>query len=198
MEQEQSWLSLRAYARLTDGVLPPYATLLVSELIRYIPMTIWYAFPSHLPRESLHQGVAFWQTDNRYDLAFPLEDLNDGWRKNGAIGQELYGSGACFAIVNEAYVKIPAANCTVYSEFPILGTRFDAAENVLTLTLSGSARCRGKIAILGRTGAVIASAAPRAAPEHRELVPVTVAPDHTIQFDSPGDSILRIRFGGGT
>jgi hypothetical protein len=38
-------------------------------LIRYIPMTVWYAYPSHLPGESLHQGEAFWKTTNRYDLA---------------------------------------------------------------------------------------------------------------------------------
>jgi hypothetical protein len=219
MEQYQCWYSLREYYRLTEGVLPPYAALLVGELIRYIPMTVWYAYPSHLPGESLHQGEAFWKTTNRYDLAIPLEDLNDGWRRNGAVGQELYGAGACFALVSESYVPVPGSGCTVFSEYPLLFTSWDATKNVLTLRLGGSARYRSKIEIRGRTGAVTATATsgPQITPKTSvtpktpktaktqtkpQALPlsltVTDLPDRGFRLESPGDSVVSIRFAPST
>lgn len=194
MEQYQSWLSLREYYRLTEGVAPSYVGLLVSELIRYIPMTVWAAYPAHLPPGSLHQGEAFWKTDNHYELAIPLEDINDGWRKNGSVGQELYGAGACFAIRKETQVSIPQAGCTLFSEYPILSHEWNAKEGLLTLRLGGSARYRSKVEIRGREGTILASAAPRLKPELRQDLPITRVTDQQVRLEAPGDCLIRLRF----
>lgn len=194
MEQYQCWYSLSEYCRLTDGALPPHAVFLVDELIRHIPMTIWSAYPAHLPPSSLHQGEAFWKSKNRYELAIPLEDISDGWRKNGSVGQEIYGAGACFALVNNTYTAVPQAGCTVFSEHLLMSTEWDASENVLTLRLAGAYRSLGKIEVRGKAGSVRASVAHRNAPEQRTPLTVDIRPDGILHLEAPGDSVIRLRF----
>jgi hypothetical protein len=150
MEQHQSWYSLREYYLRTRADLPPPARLLVSEFLRCVPETIWFTYPAHLPHASLHppDRKTFWQTTNAYDAYIPVEDLNDGWRKNGSVGQELYGAGAAFQIASLTCTPVPEAGVVVYCEYPLLETpRWDASKGKLVLRVGGVGSHSAKLEI---------------------------------------------------
>jgi hypothetical protein len=137
-DQHQVWYSLSQYYVRADSALSGSARYLTGEALRYIPQVAWYTYPTNLPPESLHRGVPFWHSKNLYALAIPVEDLNDGWRKNGSVGQELYGAGAAFEFASRAYVRVPEAGVLVYCEYPILKTDWDAGHKTLTVQVGGS------------------------------------------------------------
>lgn len=136
-DQHWVWGSLWRYYLLTEAQLPPDVRALVSELIRYAPQVAWYTYPPNLPPESLHKGKGFWNTVNHFELYLPVEDLNDGWRDNGSVGQMLYGAGAAFDFASEAYTPLPEGKALVYCELPLLHTEWNAAQKTATLRLGG-------------------------------------------------------------
>ncbi|MBC7806844.1 MAG: hypothetical protein H7145_11915, partial [Akkermansiaceae bacterium] len=155
MEQHQSWCSLREYYQRTRADLPPPARLLVSEFLRCVPETIWFTYPAHLPPASLYpmDRKTFWQTTNAYDAYIPVEDLNDGWRKNGYVGQELYGAGAAFQIASLTCTPVPQAGILVYCEYPLLETpRWDARKGELVLRVGGVGSHSAKLEISSLPG----------------------------------------------
>ncbi|MCW3052371.1 MAG: hypothetical protein JWN14_1541 [Chthonomonadales bacterium] len=136
-DQHQVWYSLYQYYLRSGGALSAPVQYLVAEALRYIPQVAWYTYPTHLPAASLHVGVPFWHSKNIFTLAIPVEDLNDGWRKNGSVGQELYGAGAAFDFATRAYVRVPEAGVLVYCEYPILKTAWAADHKLLTVQIGG-------------------------------------------------------------
>jgi hypothetical protein len=136
-DQHQVWHSLYQYYLLAYPVMPAFARLLVAEAVRCIPQVAWYTYPPNLPPESLHEGVPFWHSKNIFSLAIPVEDLNDGWRKNGSVGQELYGAGAAFDIASNAYIRVPEAGLLIFCEYPVLKTEWLGKEKVIDFEIGG-------------------------------------------------------------
>ena len=165
MEQHQIWYSLREYLRLTDSVLPQGTQTLVAEFLRYAPATIWYAYPGHLPADSLFTGETFWKTDSNYHLQIPVEDLNTGWKKNGTVGQEIYGAGAAFTIASQSYRAVPEAGLLVFSEYPLHKVTWDATRKSLLLDVGGVSQYAAKIEIRPLEASGKAGVFPWAAPE---------------------------------
>lgn len=209
MEQHQAWYSLREYYLLCHDRLDPSARLLVSEFLRYAPQTIWYAYPAFLPATSLHQGPAFWNTDNDYRLYIPVEDLVDGWRKNGSVGQEVYGAGGVFSIASRAYTPVPEAGLLVFSEYPLLKCQWDPKANSLLLQVGGTNTfpCKVEVRPLIKAGKVMPCAWPdfghvmaRVAPHVTpQIAGKAIALSQTsiegravVRTSVPGDSFLRL------
>ena len=199
MEQHQSWYALRQYYRLTHAVLPPYANCLVAEFLRYAPMTIWYAYPPHLPAESLHEGPAFWKTTNVYDAFIPVEDLNEGWRKNGSVGQEIYGAGAAFNVANEAYTRIPAADIVLFCEYPLLKAEWDGERKVLSAQIGGVSHHEAKVEVRfdptlsgwPQASELRASYADTANPQTTKPLTTAVV-GQALRMTVPGESVLTV------
>ncbi|MBI3922793.1 MAG: hypothetical protein HY318_15340 [Armatimonadetes bacterium] len=199
MEQHQCWYALRQYYLLTREVLPPFAKCLVSEFIRYAPMTIWCAYPPHLPPESLHQGPAFWKTINAYEAYIPVEDLNDGWRKNGSVGQEIYGAGAAFNVANESYTRIPQAGITLFCEYPVLKAEWDDKQKTLRVQIGGVSHHEAKVEIRfdpklsgwGKAEDLKARSKPLDGEEALKQLKTTVS-DKALRLTIPGESILTV------
>jgi hypothetical protein len=162
-------------------------------------MTIWDAYPPHLPPASLHQGKAFWGTTNLYDLYIPVEDLNDGWRRNGSVGQELYGAGAAFNIATEAYTRLPEAGLLLFCEYPLLKAAWDSKQRTLTAHVGGVAQHEAKLEVRfdrarsgwQRPGDLKATCAPEGRPEAAQPLTVTIAGE-ALRMAVPGESIVRI------
>ena len=157
MEQHQIWYSLREYLRSTHSVLPEGSQTLVAEFLRYAPATIWYAYPVHLPADSLFTGETFWKTDSNYLLQIPVEDLNTGLKKNGSVGQEIYGAGAVFTIASQNYTPVREAGLLIYSEYPLQKISYDTKQKSLLLEVGGVSRYASKIEVRpleapGKTG----------------------------------------------
>jgi hypothetical protein len=210
MEQHQAWYSLREYYLRSYSQLDPAPQLLVTEFLRYAPQTVWYAYPAYLPAASLHQGPAFWNTDNDYRLYIPVEDLSDGWRKNGSVGQEVYGAGGVFSIASHAYTLVPEAGLLVFSEYPLLKCQWDPKAKSLLLQVGGTSAFRGKVEVrpLVHAGqavpcawsdfaSVLARAAPRTTPQAAgkaiALIRTKVGDHPALRISIPGNSFLRLQ-----
>jgi hypothetical protein len=51
-------------------------------------------------------------------LWIALEDLQDGWLKSGAVGQEVYGAGNAFGILPRHYLQVPGEEFMIYIDYP--------------------------------------------------------------------------------
>jgi hypothetical protein len=77
-------------------------------------------------------------------LAIPLEDIYEGWRKAGEVGQEVYGAGAAFAFVERAYHRVPGAAFLIYCDYFIDDFRVDPEGSSVSFRIGGDRRlsCR--------------------------------------------------------
>ncbi len=199
MEEHQSWYSLRQYYLLARRALPNSARRLVAEFLRYAPMTIWDTYPPHLPPESYHQGKAFWNTTNVYDLYIPLEDLNDGWRRNGSVGQELYGAGAAFNLATEAYTRVSGTGILLFCEYPLLDVKWESTLRALTAHIGGvtpygakmEVRVGGAPAGWQKSADLAATWAPEASPGPAKPLTIAVSGE-ALRLTAPGESVIRI------
>jgi hypothetical protein len=117
---------LEVFAALDDYVkeaaaagikILPGLTILLPELIKYGAHRLPFYYPPMLPKSILSDEVKTGQTDP--SLWIPLEDLYDGWEKNGKVGQEVYGAGIGFGVVPRQYIKIPEGHFMLYTDYPI-------------------------------------------------------------------------------
>ena len=99
-EQYDSWLGIRSFIAATSaGKHRPALLISGTDLARRFERgtlaTMQYALPPNLPRtaESATPVEYSFVTRNRLDWMIPLEDLRDGTRISGQIGQEIYGAG---------------------------------------------------------------------------------------------------------
>jgi len=53
------------------------------------------------------------------NLWIAIEDINDGWEKSGAVGQEVYGAGVAFGIVPRHIHEIEGRGCFLYVDYPV-------------------------------------------------------------------------------
>lgn len=75
----------------------PSVSLLLDEFIRFIVSRAIYYYPPMLPTEILSAKVKMGEVDPNLWIA--LEDLHDGWEASGEVGQEVYGAGNAFHII---------------------------------------------------------------------------------------------------
>jgi hypothetical protein len=99
-EQYESWLGLRSFLAATAGGKHRPAILtsganLARRFERSTLATLQYSLPPNLPStaESSKPVEYSFVPQNRLDWMIPLEDLRDGTRISGQIGQEIYGAG---------------------------------------------------------------------------------------------------------
>jgi hypothetical protein len=92
------------------------AVLLLSEYTRFVLDRCWYYFPSELPKEMLAEKPKTGKINPK--LAFPLEDLREGWQKAGQVGQEVYGAGAVFIAVTRHYNHLEGWPFMIFCEYP--------------------------------------------------------------------------------
>ena len=74
-------------------------------------------YPPLLPEDILSKEVKTGEIDPK--LWIPVEDLQDGWKPHGQVGQEVYGAGVGFGVVPRQYVKMDKADCILFTEYPI-------------------------------------------------------------------------------
>jgi hypothetical protein len=174
-EQYEAWLNLIEYLRLAHGAVPAPVEMLVAEFCRHTLNTMRSALAPLMPPQSiaLRPQVQRHVEHAAPDLYIPLEDIRDGWRQSGELGQELYGAGMALTFAAHAYTPLQPG-LTVYSEYPLVG--WDAR----SFALSGTADCTVGVALLGDVAEVIEG--------NGRTVPLT----------SIGDGVTFCAKGGGT
>jgi hypothetical protein len=96
--------------------LLPSVSMLIAELIKYVIYRAPYYYPPMLPQEVLSPEIKTGSIDP--SLWIPLEDLQDGWKKSGTVGQEVYGSGICFGIIARQYFRVPGQHFVIFVDYP--------------------------------------------------------------------------------
>lgn len=75
-----------------------------------------------------------------------LEDLHDGWEKNGAVGQEVYGAGNAFGIMPRHYIRVPGKDFLIFTDYPLTG--FSRQNRNMKFTITGDARLNCRLMII--------------------------------------------------
>ena len=72
-----------------------------------------------------------------------LEDIQDGWNKSGQVGQEVYGAGNAFGILARHYIKVPGRDFMIFTDYPAIGAKVIARENISAMRKDVTAKCYG-------------------------------------------------------
>lgn len=103
-------------AHAKDRVIMPAVRLLLAEFIKHMMHRSLFYYPPELPSSVLSEQVKSGELDKK--LWIPVEDLQDGWKTSGTVGQEVYGAGLPFALVPRHYYRIPEASMMMYIDYP--------------------------------------------------------------------------------
>jgi hypothetical protein len=147
---------LEAYAALNEylkeahrfGIeILPSVKLLISEMGKYALHRLPFYYPPMLPKEIISETVKTGEIAP--ELWIPLEDLYDGWEKNGQVGQEVYGAGIGFGVVPRQYIKLSGGRM-LYTEYPI--ANLSKQTRRVGFTLLGDERLKCRVRIFSQAG----------------------------------------------
>lgn len=144
-EELEVYAALSHYLDLAEGIdILPSLRILLPEFIKYTVNRLPYYYPPMLPPEILAEEVKTGEIQK--DLWVPLEDLQDGWERNGQIGQEVYGAGLPFGVVPRQYHPIKGTDMMLFCDYPCKGFRF--GKNKITFTIIGNKNFMANVKIL--------------------------------------------------
>ena len=106
----------------------PSLRLLLAEYQKYSLDRGWFYYPDALPVNAIAEKSRNGQIER--SLSVPLEDMQDGRKPSGEVGQELYGSGLAFVYTTRHYTVLASANCSVHCNYPIFGFVEESRGNV--------------------------------------------------------------------
>jgi hypothetical protein len=141
-EELESLAAFQKYLEVGQDRLPPSINLLLTEYSRHVLNRTWFHYPTVLPPEMLVEKAKSGYINRK--LAIPLEDIYEGWRKAGEVGQEIYGAGAAFAFVERAYHRVPGAAFLIYCDYFIDDFKVDPEGSSVSFRIGGDRRlsCR--------------------------------------------------------
>ena len=145
---------MEVYAALNDYIkeavamkapILPSVMLLLPELVRYSVSRLPSYYPPLLPEDILSKEVKTGEVDPK--LWIPIEDLQDGWKSHGQVGQEVYGAGVGFGVVPRQYFKVDEVDFMVFTEYPI-SKPVKAGNNSVSFNIIGSDLFSSRLIIL--------------------------------------------------
>lgn len=147
-EEQEVFAGIHTFLKEADGIpeILPSVKVLLAEFVKHIINRVSYYYPPRLPREALAEREDVKTGEIDPNLWIALEDLQDGWNRNGQVGQEVYGAGIAFGIVPRQYHKIKEAGFMVFTEYP--ATDFNRKGNILSFFTRGDARLTFRMAIV--------------------------------------------------
>lgn len=140
-EEQEGFAAFHDYLHHAEGGdLLPGAVLLMTEFIRHILNKGVYYYPPLLPKEILTEQPKTGELDP--NLWIPLEDMYDGWKQPGQVGQEVYGAGLAFGIVPRHYHAVPG-HFMMFIDYPVTGFSVKK-DNTVHFSVIGNemGRCR--------------------------------------------------------
>jgi hypothetical protein len=140
-EEMEAHAKFHDYMALGGSDIRPSIRLLLGEYQKYSLDRGWFYYPDSLPID----GVVGKSRNGKIEraLSVPLEDLQDGRKPSGEVGQELYGSGLAFIYSTRHYVRLESANSMLYCTYPIYGFAVKARRNVSVVTFCVGGEKRG-------------------------------------------------------
>jgi hypothetical protein len=149
-EEHEVYAAFNYYLALSVGedVLPAIKHLL-AEFVRLLVYKAVFYYPPYLSPEMLvEEKPKTGELDKQFWL--PIEDLQDGWKKSGTVGQEVYGAGQAFGIVTRQYRPVPGGQFLVFLDYPF--TDFKAKGKKASFKLLGNAHHACKMRLIPLEG----------------------------------------------
>ena len=192
-EELEVYAALSHYLQVAEGIeILPSVKLLLSEFVRYTLNRLAYYYPPLLPEALFSDEVKTGELNK--DLWIPIEDLQDGWKKSGEVGQEVYGAGLPFAIIPRQYRKIKGERFLVYCDYPISNFKTSAYKSASFKAIGDAAQeCRVLI---------ISDSKPKAANftvtigsgKKETAITLLKAGERELEYAVPGDSKVIVRW----
>src|ERR1700733_5987679 len=145
-EELEAQAKFHDYLTLGGEDVRPSLRLLLAEYQRHSLDRGWYYFPDALPADLIAEKPRNGEVAR--ELSIPIEDLQDGWKPSGEVGQEIYGSGIAFVYTTRHYARIPEIGCLAFCDYPVYDFRPDAKSGRASLRAGGDARCSGELRII--------------------------------------------------
>ena len=189
-EEQEVFCALHDYLKHAKDVdILPSVTLLVAEYIRCLVNRAVFYYPPMLPKEMLSEKVKMGEVNP--DLWIALEDMHDGWEKNGEVGQEVYGAGNAFGILPRHYQRVPGEEFMIFTEYPVEPISNKKGKEVAFL-VRGDERMTCKLMII-KTGSSKLPAFKVRVGEQLEVLEGRVNDKHT-QYTVRGNQKVKISF----
>jgi len=145
---------IEAVAAIHDHVtrakedLPASLCVLLPEMAHYLLYKIYFYYPPALPREVFTEKRKGGEIDPH--LWLPLEDIQDGWKQAGQVGQEIYGAGTPFGLAPRHYWHVDEAKLLFYCSYPAMNCEVEP--NRITLEIIGDPRLQCELRIMPING----------------------------------------------
>jgi len=162
--------------------------LLVSEYCRYALERAWFFYPAHLPEDVFGEDVRNGEIDRK--LAFPVEDLYAAGDPPGQVGQEIYGSGAAFALTAGAWRRLETAPFTLFTDYPI--ATIEELRDAVRFETAGIAGMECRVRLIARSAR---RTPPRLSTMDRSNIPLDVCGSGQWQAIAPAAVPLTISWG---
>ncbi|MFN2528657.1 MAG: hypothetical protein ABR584_08060 [Candidatus Baltobacteraceae bacterium] len=130
--------------RMAGDDLRPSLRLLLAEYGKYALGRVWQYFPASLPADGLSEKQESGELNKA--LSVPVEDLQDGWKKSGSVGQEIYGAGVALVYTTRQFKKLGESGVMLFCEYPIVD--LDITRNRAGFTVGGSAALGCKLRLV--------------------------------------------------
>lgn len=116
-EELEAQAKFHEYLALGGRDVRPALRLLLAEYQKYSLDRAWFYYPDALPVDVIAEKSRNGRIERA--LSVPIEDLQDGHKRSGQVGQEIYGSGSAFVYTSRHYAVVEKLNCMVYCSYPI-------------------------------------------------------------------------------
>ncbi|WP_428232642.1 hypothetical protein [Flavobacterium sp.] len=144
-EEMEVYAGLSEYLIQSSSIdLLPSLKILIPEFLKFAISRFPYYYPPKLPQEMISEEVKTGEIGK--ELWIPLEDLYNGWKKSGQVGQEVYGAGVGFGVLTRQYHKVKGEEFLFFTDYPVTGCK--KVKNSITLTVLGCADFECNFSIL--------------------------------------------------
>jgi len=184
-EEFEVYIALDHYIKVTEGIdILPSVKILIPEFIKYALSRLPYYYPPLLPQDMISEEVRTGEILK--DLWVPLEDIQDGQKKSGEVGQEVYGAGIPFGVIARQYFQLKDLKVTGFLNYPLIKLRY--GKKSVTFHVGGNEQFPAKLILSGPKSQL--SKIMLEAKNKLAFRPITA--QSLGQFEFPGGSMIRI------
>lgn len=145
-EEFEVYIALDHYMKVTEGIeILPALRVLIPEFIKYAVGRLPFYYPPLLQPDMISEEVKTGEIQK--DLWVPLEDIQDGWKKSGEVGQEVYGSGIPFGVIARQYFQLQDLKINGFLNYPLTKLRF--GKKSVTFQVGGNGQFPAKLTLSG-------------------------------------------------
>jgi hypothetical protein len=190
-EELELLAAFHEYLELAGDDAPRALRVLLPEYCKYLIDRAWYHYPSELPKDAIADQARSGHLDR--NLSIPLEDIYDGWRKAGEVGQQVYGAAAPFVFATRHCHQIRGDDVIVHCDYPVrdFKVRGPVGHRRITFAAQGDRRCECHVRIVPRNFTPLPNVDLRSNGRKREGLLTEFG---YIEFALPGNAEVIVKF----